>query len=171
MNNEVSNEESIGKFLKSARKKMGFTKKEIANRLCLKISIIHDIEKDFVNEKICTTFLKGYITSYARLVKVPENEIKKLILNKKNFFQYISPPMQTYSSINKFRSKYNKFFLIITWIILLLSISITIIWYLKYYKEFKNEIIFSIPKKNYAVLPNNSNEKNIFFSKYIIKKF
>lgn len=73
------NIENVGQILKSARKKLGLSQIEIANKLCLKISTVKEIEKNIYSENICFIFIQGYIRSYANMVNLPQDEINKLI--------------------------------------------------------------------------------------------
>jgi cytoskeleton protein RodZ len=47
----------------------------VAERLCLKVSTVRDIEDDKAPADLASTFLRGYIRSYARLVHIPEEEL------------------------------------------------------------------------------------------------
>ncbi len=67
--------DSLGKLLVKARKLMNFKKKDIANKLCLKLNIIDSIENDKIPNNISLVFFCGYIRSYARLVRLPEEKI------------------------------------------------------------------------------------------------
>lgn len=166
MNTEVSNDNAIGQYLKSAREKMGLTQKEIAAFLCLKVSTIRDIETGHFTEKICATFLKGYIKSYARLVKIPEKKIMLMINKEKSFSNRLVPPIQSYSSINKFNKKYNKFIIVTTWIIIFLVIGLTIIWYWQYYKDLENKMSILIPKEN-SISVNSSSVNRTNYKTFI----
>ncbi len=67
--------DSLGKILVKARELMNLKKKDIADKLCLKLNVIDSIENDKVPNNISLVFFCGYIRSYARLVKVPEDKI------------------------------------------------------------------------------------------------
>ncbi len=73
MNNLESN--TLGKILIKARKSLNLSRKDISKKLCLKIDIIKNIEKDVLLFNIPPVFLYGYIYSYARLVKIPKKKI------------------------------------------------------------------------------------------------
>ncbi|AKC60092.1 RodZ domain-containing protein [Blochmannia endosymbiont of Polyrhachis (Hedomyrma) turneri] len=68
---------SIGERLRQARKAVGLTQESVADCLCLKLSIIKNIEDGCYNIhklKIASIFLYGYIRSYARLVHIDDIE-------------------------------------------------------------------------------------------------
>lgn len=150
---------SIGKYLKEEREKAGLTQQDIANDLCLKLSTIIDIENDESTEKICLTFLNGYIRSYARLIKLPESKIKELVCNKEKNYN-LKFPIQSYSS-NKIYKK-NNWLVISTWSIIFLIIILIIAWYYHYYKDLQNEFINTNNKENNINLNLNRDQSNFF---------
>lgn len=66
---------SLGKILIKARKSLNLSQKDISKKLCLKLDIIKNIEKDILYFNIPSVFLYGYIYSYARLVNIPKRKI------------------------------------------------------------------------------------------------
>ncbi len=95
---------SIGKILSKARKSMNLTKKDIANKLCLKLNIINNIENDFLPNNIPIVFFRGYIFSYARLVNISNKKII-FLLEKYNFndsFRKNIFKKKSYININNF---------------------------------------------------------------------
>ncbi len=100
MNNLKSN--SLGKILKKARKSLNLSKKDISKKLCLKLDIIKNIEKDILSSNIPLVFLYGYIYSYARLINIPkkkiffflkkykiDNNINSSFINENSYFNII----------------------------------------------------------------------------------
>ncbi len=85
MNNKKIN--SLGKILVKYRKMLNFTQKDIAKKLCLKLELIDNIEKDIFPTNIPKVFYCGYIYSYARLVKVSKKKIFLFLerYNNKNY--------------------------------------------------------------------------------------
>lgn len=70
---------TIGERLRQAREHLGLSHQTVAERLCLKVSIIRQIEEEATPADIVPTFLRGYLRSYAKLVHVPEKELLGLI--------------------------------------------------------------------------------------------
>ncbi len=79
MNNKKK--KSLGKILIKYRKKLNFTRKDIADKLCLKLELIRNIENNILFNNIPLVFYCGYIYSYARLVNLPKKKID-LFLNE-----------------------------------------------------------------------------------------
>src|SRR5690242_10540136 len=69
----------LGERLKSARIDMQLTDKEVALRLHLNVSIVTLIENEDFAEGPPATFMRGYLRSYAKLLNLPESEIKSTL--------------------------------------------------------------------------------------------
>lgn len=65
----------VGTILKKARESQGLSVQEAADALHLRPSIVVAIECNDFGEVPGTTFLKGYVKSYARLLKLSESEV------------------------------------------------------------------------------------------------
>lgn len=87
---------SIGKQLKTARKILKMTKSEIAEKLCLKTSIIHDIENDHIPNNLELIFFRGYIRAYARLVCIPKEKLQLSLDTEAYLNKYQTISMKTY---------------------------------------------------------------------------
>lgn len=68
-------QQQIGPALQQARVAQGLTQADIANQLNLKIETIEQLESDNFDEIISPTYVKGYLRSYARLVKIDSTEL------------------------------------------------------------------------------------------------
>lgn len=66
---------TTGARLRNAREQLGLSQQAVAERLCSKVSTVRDIEDDKAPADLASTFLRGYIRSYARLVHIPEEEL------------------------------------------------------------------------------------------------
>lgn len=62
---------SIGLRLRSERERRGWTCEEVASRLKLQARVIRLIEQDDYSDFSHAVYLRGYLTSYARLLDVP----------------------------------------------------------------------------------------------------
>ncbi len=65
--------------LKAAREAMHLETKEAASQLRLNERIILMLESGSIDPTLPMTFLKGYIRNYAKLVQIPEQEVKNLL--------------------------------------------------------------------------------------------
>lgn len=75
-NNKNSTEQatlSIGEQFRQAREKLNLSFEDIAKQISLRPSILQQIESDlFIHKSIPATFMKGYVRSYAKLLKLPD---------------------------------------------------------------------------------------------------
>ncbi len=74
----------LGERLKSAREAMQLTDKEAAARLHLNITIIALLENENFMDGPPTTFIRGYLRAYARLLNLSDNEITLTLKNLEN---------------------------------------------------------------------------------------
>jgi cytoskeleton protein RodZ len=76
---------TTGARLRHAREQLGLSQQAVAERLCLKVSTVRDIEDDKAPADLASTFLRGYIRSYARLVHIPEEELLPMMAKQARF--------------------------------------------------------------------------------------
>ena len=66
---------SPGQMLAQARDELGISQSEIAEQLKLRLNLIVDIENDIFENTISDTYNRGYLRSYAKIVKISEADI------------------------------------------------------------------------------------------------
>lgn len=76
---EPSTNVTFAARLKSTREAMGLDRKTIAGQLRLNEKIIIMMEKDRYPADLPVTFIRGYLRAYAKLLQIPEHEIKKAL--------------------------------------------------------------------------------------------
>lgn len=64
--------DSPGQLLRAAREARGLTQPEVASRLNLRVSLVRDIEEDRFDQRTASTFTRGYLKTYAKLVGASE---------------------------------------------------------------------------------------------------
>lgn len=69
----------FGRRLQFAREALNLESKDIASQLRLNEKIIIMMEKNQFTDEIPPTFRRGYLRAYAKLVNIPEAEVKKAI--------------------------------------------------------------------------------------------
>ncbi|MFP3019567.1 MAG: helix-turn-helix domain-containing protein [Arsenophonus sp.] len=142
MNNKFKTEKieiTIGQRLLQAREIFGLSIEIIAKQLCLKECIVREIEEDTNFHGVDPTFLRGYIRSYAKLVKIPEKEIIELLEKHTPQKSGVVFPMQSYS-IGIKQKKRERWLMKFTWMIIIISITMVGIWWWQDYREQKQEI-------------------------------
>ncbi|WP_318362724.1 cytoskeleton protein RodZ [Enterobacter sp.] len=143
MNTEATHDQnetqSTGVRLRSAREQLGLSQQAVAERLCLKVSTVRDIEDDKAPADLASTFLRGYIRSYARLVHIPEEELLPMMEKQAPVRAAKVAPMQTFS-LGKRRKKRDGWLTSITWLVLFVVLGLTGAWWWQNHKAQQEEI-------------------------------
>ncbi|MBU0911248.1 MAG: DUF4115 domain-containing protein [Gammaproteobacteria bacterium] len=66
---------SAGQTLRQAREQQNLTVAQVAQQMNLSKSLIDDLELDQVDAKLSSTFVRGYLRSYAKLLKIPAQQV------------------------------------------------------------------------------------------------
>lgn len=72
---ETATLDSPGQLLRMAREARGLTQPEVASRLNLRVSLVRDIEEDRFDQRTASTFTRGYLKTYAKLVGASEERV------------------------------------------------------------------------------------------------
>ncbi len=143
MNTEATQDQNTskttGQRLREARKNLGISQQVVAERLCLKVSTVREIEDDNTPADLATTFLRGYIRSYARLVHIPEDELLPMMEKHTPARSAKVQPMQSFS-LGKRRKKRDGWLMSITWLVLFVVIGLTGAWWWQNHKAQQEEI-------------------------------
>ncbi|PHM46234.1 cytoskeleton protein RodZ [Xenorhabdus mauleonii] len=129
---------TAGQILCQAREKLELSQQNVADRLCLKLSTVRDIEEDHIPSNITPTFFRGYIRAYAKLVQVPEAEILSVLDKQMPVKTVKVSQMQSFSSGKK-RKKRDGWLMKITWAVIILLLGMTVLWWWQNHKEQQNE--------------------------------
>jgi len=158
MNTEATQDNSAvnstGQRLRGAREQMGLTQQNVAERLCLKLSTIRDIEEDKSPTDLASTFLRGYIRSYARLVHVPEEELLPMMAKQAPVRAAKVEPMQSFS-LGKRRKKRDGWLMIFTWLVLFVVVGLTGAWWWQNHKAAQDDLV-SMADQNSGTSDDNS---------------
>ena len=143
MNTEATHDQhealSTGVRLRNAREQLGLSQQAVAERLCLKVSTVRDIEEDKAPADLASTFLRGYIRSYAKLVHIPENELLPMMEKQAPVRAAKVAPMQIFS-LGKRRKKRDGWLMSFTWLVLFVVVGLTGAWWWQNHKAQQEEI-------------------------------
>ncbi|PLR36788.1 cytoskeleton protein RodZ [Chimaeribacter californicus] len=142
MNTEASQEnisKTTGERLRQAREQLGLSQQAVAERLCLKVSTVRDIEEDIAPPGLASTFLRGYIRSYAKLVHIPEEELLPLMAKQAPIRAAKVAPMQSFS-LGKSRKKRDGWLMGFTWLVVFVVIGLTGAWWWQNHQAQQQEI-------------------------------
>ncbi|XOD69804.1 MAG: cytoskeleton protein RodZ [Sodalis sp. (in: enterobacteria)] len=132
MNTEAPQDQvpnTTGERLRQAREHIGLSQQVVADRLCLKVSIVRDIENDHANcLNLGSTFLRGYIRSYARLVHVSEEELMPMMAKQAPIKATKVAPIRKFS-LGKTRKKNDSWLMGFTWLIIFMVMGLTVVWW------------------------------------------
>ncbi|BAP58444.1 helix-turn-helix domain-containing protein [Candidatus Tachikawaea gelatinosa] len=141
--NEIS-VDSIGNRLKTARKKIGLTQQDVADKLYLKVSIIKDLEENELPKDISLTFLKGYIRSYARLVEIPEDELLLKITEETPIKLSTLKSKKIDSISHRDYSIIDNWLKIFTWFVIFIISVLVGIWWIKTTNHLSKKEVISV---------------------------
>ncbi|HBX14944.1 MAG TPA: cytoskeleton protein RodZ [Leclercia adecarboxylata] len=160
MNTEATHDQnaalSTGVRLRNAREQLGLSQQAVAERLCLKVSTVRDIEEDKAPAELASTFLRGYIRSYAKLVHIPEEELLPMMEKQAPVRAAKVAPMQSFS-LGKRRKKRDGWLMSFTWLVLFVVIGLTGAWWWQNYKAQQEEIT-TMADQSSAELNNSAGE-------------
>ncbi|WP_145578396.1 cytoskeleton protein RodZ [Yersinia mollaretii] len=144
MNTEASQDQTVpettGVRLRQAREALGLTQQTVAERLCLKVSTIRDIEEDKAQANLASTFHRGYIRSYAKLVHLPEDELLPMLEKQAPIRAAKVAPMQSFS-LGKKHKKRDGWLMTFTWLIVLVVLGLTGAWWWQNHQAQQAEIV------------------------------
>ncbi|SFQ94663.1 cytoskeleton protein RodZ [Enterobacter sp. kpr-6] len=164
MNTEATHDQnatlSTGVRLRSAREQLGLSQQAVAERLCLKVSTVRDIEEDKAPAELASTFLRGYIRSYARLVHIPEEELLPMMEKQAPIRAAKVAPMQTFS-LGKRRKKRDGWLSTITWLIFFVVLGLTGAWWWQNHKAQQEEITTMADQSSAELNANNTDAQSV----------
>ncbi|MBG6243693.1 cytoskeleton protein RodZ [Candidatus Symbiopectobacterium sp. 'North America'] len=128
-----------GERLRQAREHMGLTQQTVAERLCLKVTTVREIEEGSTSPDLAPTFLRGYIRSYAKLVHLPESELLPAL------DKHVVPRIANVASMQGFalgksRKKRDGWLMTFTWLVVLIVLGLTGAWWWQNYQVQQQEI-------------------------------
>ncbi|RZM86196.1 MULTISPECIES: cytoskeleton protein RodZ [unclassified Escherichia] len=160
MNTEATHDQNealtTGARLRNAREQLGLSQQAVAERLCLKVSTVRDIEEDKAPADLASTFLRGYIRSYARLVHIPEEELLPGLEKQAPLRTAKVAPMQSFS-LGKRRKKHDGWLMTFTWLVLFVVIGLSGAWWWQDHKAQQEEIT-TMADQTTAELNGNSSQ-------------
>lgn len=158
MNTESSQDQTApmttGEHLRQAREKMGLSQQAVAERLCLKLSTVRDLEEDNTQADLASTFLRGYIRSYAKFVQIPEDVVESLIAKGAPAKAAKVAPMQSFS-LGKSRKRRDGWLMMFTALVFLVVVGLTGTWWWQNHQAQQDEIA-TMAEQSSVQLSNNA---------------
>ncbi|QGH62471.1 cytoskeleton protein RodZ [Serratia proteamaculans] len=161
MNTEASQDKTVsmttGERLRQAREQLGLSQQAVAERLCLKMSTVRDIEEDNLSADLASTFVRGYIRSYAKLVRLPEDELLPMLAKQAPLKVAKVAPMQSFS-LGKRRKKRDGWLMSFTWLIVFVVVGLTGAWWWQNHKAQQEEIVTMADQSSAQLSQNNEGQ-------------
>ncbi|AHG19033.1 cytoskeletal protein RodZ [Chania multitudinisentens RB-25] len=158
MNTEDSQDKTVsmttGQRLRQAREQLGLSQQAVAERLCLKMSTVRDLESDNIPSDLASTFVRGYIRSYAKLVHLPEDELLPGLAKQAPARVAKVAQMQSFS-LGKRRKKRDGWLMSFTWLIAFVVIGLTGAWWWQNHKAQQEEIATMVDHSSAQLSQNN----------------
>lgn len=151
---------TTGARLRNAREQLGLSQQAVAERLCLKVSTVRDIEDDKAPADLASTFLRGYIRSYARLVHIPEEELLPMMAKQTPVRAAKVAPMQSFS-LGKRRKKRDGWLMSFTWLVLFVVIGLSGAWWWQDHKAQQDEISTMADQSSAELNSGDNNSQSI----------
>lgn len=119
---------SPGQMLRAGRERHNLTLEQVAKRLHLRQQVVADLERDQYSKYVSSTFARGYLRAYARLVEIDE-EVVLASYNAMGLEEKMQP-MQSFSRRTRQQSHDNRLMLV-TYIIGALIIGSAVVFWLQ----------------------------------------
>lgn len=119
---------SVGQRLVQGREARGLTIQQVALQLNLKADVVQKLEQDQL-EGTLDTFVRGYIRAYARLLKLPEQELLSAHGQQSGVQSGKTKPMRTFSNRTGRQATENRFMWLTYAIVILLLLMLFIWWW------------------------------------------
>ncbi|PHM38289.1 cytoskeleton protein RodZ [Xenorhabdus innexi] len=149
---------TAGQILRQAREKLELSQQTVADRLCLKVSTVRDIEEDNAPDNIVPTFFRGYIRAYAKLVQVPEAEILAKLDAQMPHKALKTSQMQSFSA-QKIRKKRDGWLMKFTWLVIIVLLGMTGVWWWQNYQVSQKDLV-SMTEQSDAQVQKSANEQS-----------
>lgn len=119
---------SPGSLLRQGREARGMSHQEVAASLNLRVTLVREIEQDKFDSRTATTFTRGYLKAYAKLVGVPEEPVVAAYESLVGVDEVEYAQMHSFSRRTRREANENRL-RTISWILSLLLVGGLFYWY------------------------------------------
>lgn len=129
---------SFGDRLRQAREALNLSLEDAAKAISLRPSILAKLENnEFVQKDVPSTFLRGYVRSYAKFLRIPDAEWTHLTFGEAHKND-LSKNTRATRSVNQY-SSHSRWVGTLTTIILLAAVGMTGLWWWQNYQKSNEE--------------------------------
>ncbi len=116
-----------GAVLRAAREQAGLSKEDVANKLFLRVSNIEEVEQDILDPSRPTTFIRGYVRSYAKLLGMDDAPLLAMF---DAYHTTVVPPAKFQSFSKRVIHQTNDArWMMLTYVILLIFVAAFLLWW------------------------------------------
>ncbi|WP_137226419.1 RodZ domain-containing protein [Shewanella sp. MEBiC00475] len=119
---------TAGAILKAAREAKGISIETVATQLHLRPKIINDLENDIFVNIASTTYVRGYIKNYARIVNADISQIQQCLSHQ--LPEIVAPAMQSFSRKTTHQARNSRLNLV-TYLIVAVLIALLVLWWVQ----------------------------------------
>ncbi len=131
-NDEIQNQETLGNKLQKARKDLNLSVEDVAEKLRLKSVVIKNFENDiFTQPDLPATFTKGYLRSYVRFLKLPDELLTDTVCSETKTASVNIKPLKMKPQSKPCRGLLK----VITTLVLLVAFGMTLLWWWQNYQQ------------------------------------
>lgn len=129
---------SFGDKLRQTREALNLSLEDVAKAISLRPSILEKLENnEFVQKNVPSTFLRGYVRSYAKFLRIPDAEWANLTFGEAHKND-LSKNARATLSVNQY-SSHSRWVGTLTTIILLAAVGMTGLWWWQNYQKSNEE--------------------------------
>ena len=129
---------SFGDKLRQTREALNLSLEDVAKAISLRPSILAKLENnEFVQKNVPSTFLRGYVRSYAKFLRIPDAEWANLTFGEAHKND-LSKNARATRSVNQY-SSHSRWVGTLTTIILLAAVGMTGLWWWQNYQKSNEE--------------------------------
>lgn len=119
---------TLGSVLKSAREQMGLSIAQTAVKLHLRPGIVENLEADDFSNIASSTYVRGYVKNYARMLGVDNALIEACLARQVPFVT--QPPMQSFSRKTTYQARDTKLKWLSFFIVIVL-LGLFVVWWMQ----------------------------------------
>ena len=129
---------SFGDKLRQTREALNLSLEDVAKAISLRPSILAKLENnEFVQKNVPSTFMKGYVRSYTKFLRIPESEWAHLTFGEA-YKNDLGKNARATRSVNQY-SSHSRWVGTLTTIILLAAVGMTGLWWWQNYQKSNEE--------------------------------
>lgn len=140
LNELTNNELSLGEHFRVAREKLQLSLDDVSKQLNLRPAILQLLENNELTHKsIPATFMKGYVRSYAKYLRIPEEIWTVAITSLEENTQHdLGKNARSTKAVNQY-SSHGRWIGYITILVLLIAAGMTALWWWENYQKSNQE--------------------------------